>query len=61
MEKEQGRNGCHFRPASLERLLLPSVTQALEELVCADDLSVKSARDQSVAFDFAGLAVRDGD
>src|SRR5271167_1581477 len=44
-----------------EKLPSPSITQTLEELVRAYDFSVESAGDQCFAFDFARLAVGDGD
>jgi hypothetical protein len=43
--KKRGWRGSHSHPASLEKLALPSVTQALEELFGADNFSVKRAGD----------------
>ena len=47
--------------ASENYRLPPSIAQTLEDLVCTDDLSMESARDQRFAFDLAVLAVRDSD
>src|SRR5271168_5310594 len=61
-EKNEAGEGCSHSPASFQKLpFASSIAQTLEELVGTDDLSMESAGDQRVAFDFTGLAVGDGD